>query len=66
MESRQEEMISIIMPVFNAENTVGRTISSILNQSMQNFELIIVDDGSTDGTAGVCARFESEKWIWMI
>ena len=63
MESRQEEMISIIMPVFNAENTVGRTISSILNQSMQNFELIIVDDGSTDGTAGVCARFESEKIV---
>ena len=51
------------MPVFNAENTVGRTISSILNQSMQNFELIIVDDGSTDGTAGVCARFESEKIV---
>lgn len=63
MASRQEEMISIIMPVFNAENTVGRTISSILNQSMQNFELIIVDDGSTDGTAGVCARFESEKIV---
>ena len=57
MESRQEEMISIIMPVFNAENTVGRTISSILNQSMQNFELIILDDVSNDGTAGVCARF---------
>lgn len=63
MASRQEEMISIIMPVFNAENTVGRTISSILCQSMQNFELIIVDDGSTDGTAGVCAWFESEKIV---
>ncbi len=63
MESRQEEMISIIMPVFNAENTVGRTISSILNQSMQNFELIIVDDGSTDGTAGVCAQFDSGKIV---
>lgn len=63
MESRQEEMISIIMPVFNAENTVGRTISSILNQSLQNFELIIVDDGSTDGTAGVCAQFDSGKIV---
>lgn len=63
MESRQEEMISIIMPVFNAENTVGRTISSILNQSLQNFELIIVDDGSNDGTAGVCAQFDSGKIV---
>lgn len=63
MTSRQTEMISIIMPVFNAENTVGRTISSILNQSLQNFELIIVDDGSTDDTAGVCARFDSGKIV---
>ena len=63
MTSRLEEMISVIMPVFNAENTVGRTISSLLNQSVQNFELIIVDDGSTDSTAEVCAQFDSEKIV---
>ncbi len=65
MENSELDMISVIMPVYNAENTVEKTISSILAQTLQNFELIIVDDGSTDGTARVCRQFDSDKIVYF-
>ena len=40
--------ISIIVPLYNKEKTISRTIKSVINQSSANWELIIVDDGSTD------------------
>ena len=65
MANNEKEMISVIMPVYNAENTVGKTISSILCQSYRNFELIIVDDGSTDGTSRICGQFDSGKIVCL-
>lgn len=44
------KLVSIIMPVFNRVDVVEIAINSVLNQTYTNFELIIVDDGSTDGT----------------
>ncbi len=43
--------ISIIMPVFNRAELVGRAVDSVLGQTFEDFELIVVDDGSSDGTA---------------
>jgi glycosyltransferase involved in cell wall biosynthesis len=45
--------VSVIMPVFNRADVVGRAMASVLGQSFADFELIIVDDGSSDGTAAV-------------
>ena len=46
--------VSIIVPVYNAEHTIGRCIESILNQEYTDFELLLVDDGSTDTSGAVC------------
>jgi glycosyltransferase involved in cell wall biosynthesis len=45
--------VSIVLPTFNRADTVRRSIRSVLDQSHQNLELIVVDDGSTDNTAAV-------------
>ncbi len=48
-----EPVISVIMPVYNAERYVGEAVRSILGQTRGDFELIIVDDGSTDGSGAI-------------
>ena len=50
-------MVSIIMPAYNAEKYIEEAIESILTQSYTDWELIIVDDGSADGTSDICDHF---------
>lgn len=49
--------ISVIIPAYNAERTIAETVQSVLNQTFVDFELIIVNDGSTDGTATAIEQF---------
>jgi glycosyltransferase involved in cell wall biosynthesis len=53
--------ISVIMPVHNEQEYVTFAIESILNQTFSNFEFIIVDDGSTDGTLSVIRSFDDSR-----
>ena len=50
-------MFSVLMPVYNAENSVGRSIETVLNQSCGDFELLCCDDGSTDNTFEVLQKY---------
>ncbi len=52
-------MISVITPFRNAESTIGRCIGSIQAQTYTDFELLLVDDGSTDGSMAVCESYAS-------
>lgn len=59
--------ISIIVPVYNVEKYLKRCIDSILNQSFENFELILVDDGSTDNSGKIVDEYEGiDKRIRVI
>lgn len=49
--------VSVILPVHNAEDFVAEALQSVLDQTYQTFELIVIDDGSTDGSPDVVARF---------
>ena len=50
-------LFSIIMPVFNRKNIVGSSVESVLNQTYSNWELLLIDDCSNDGTAGRLETF---------
>jgi glycosyltransferase involved in cell wall biosynthesis len=50
--------ISIIIPVYNTEKYLDQCIQSILNQSYTNFEIILIDDGSTDSSLSICESYE--------
>ena len=59
-EKKDYIAVSIICPVFNAVNTLKRCVDSILSQTFGGWELILVDDGSDDGSGELCDRFSSE------
>jgi glycosyltransferase involved in cell wall biosynthesis len=55
----RDPLISVIMPAYNAERHITAAIQSVLDQTYQRWELIVVDDGSTDATAEIARRFAS-------
>lgn len=59
-------MISVVIPLFNKKNTIRRAVQSVVEQTYPNWELIIVDDGSTDDSAKEILSFLSDKRIRYI
>lgn len=53
--------ISVIIPVYNGERTIAQTVQSVLNQTFQEFEIIISNDGSTDGTLEVLSQMSDPR-----
>jgi len=53
----KKPLVSVLMPAYNAEKYIGEAIESILNQTFKDFEFIIIDDASTDGTWEVIQRY---------
>lgn len=58
---KQNPKISILMPSYNDEAFIAKSIHSVLNQNYQNWELIIVDDGSTDNTKEIILSFKDTR-----
>jgi len=58
---RKNIKFSIIIPSYNVEKFIKQTIQSVLNQSYTNYEIIIVDDGSSDKTIDIIKGFKSDK-----
>lgn len=52
--------ISIIVPIYNVEKYIFKCLESIVNQSFTDFEVILVDDGSTDNSSIICNKFVTE------
>lgn len=63
-KENEKPLISIIVPIYNAEIYLDKCIKSILNQSYDNFELILVNDGSADNSANIVKKYmENDKRI---
>lgn len=55
------KLVSVIIPIYNVKGFIDRGIRQILNQTYQNIEILLVDDGSTDGSYEVCQRCASQN-----
>lgn len=55
-----EQLISIIVPIYNAESTLDRCICALIGQTHQNIEIILINDGSKDRSLEICRQYESQ------
>lgn len=56
-----EKLVSVIIPTYNDADTLPRAIESVLGQTYSNWEMVVVDDGSTDGTVDILDGYEDER-----
>lgn len=54
-------LISVVMPAYNAEKTIARAIESVLGQTYNNIELLVINDGSIDNTLAICKSYSDER-----
>lgn len=56
-QERKTPAVSVVIPVYNVEQYLCECVDSVLNQTMQDFEIILVDDGATDSSGAICDRY---------
>jgi glycosyltransferase involved in cell wall biosynthesis len=61
MASAAHPAVSVVIPTYNRAPLIARSIQSVLNQTYPDFELLVIDDGSTDGTAQVLSGFRDQR-----
>uniref|UniRef100_UPI002666B07F glycosyltransferase family 2 protein n=1 Tax=Holdemanella biformis TaxID=1735 RepID=UPI002666B07F len=54
-------LVSIIIPLYNKESSIRSTIDSVLNQNFSNFEIVVVDDGSTDNSSTIVKNINDNR-----
>lgn len=54
---KTDTLVSIIVPIYKAENYINRCVDSILNQTFKDFELLLIDDGSPDKSGYICDEY---------
>lgn len=62
LETSSSPLISIIVPVYNAEKTLRQCVDSILSQDYRNFELLLIDDGSKDCSPAICDEYAANDF----
>jgi glycosyltransferase involved in cell wall biosynthesis len=64
-ESNNTPLISVVMPVFNAQKFLAQSIESILSQTEKNFEFIIINDGSTDDSENIILSYSDKRIVYI-
>lgn len=63
----QDDLISIIIPIYNVQKYLERCVESVLGQTYHNLEIILVDDGSTDNSCAICDKYKSmDKRVMVV
>ena len=60
----QGPLVSVVVPVYNGERFLAQALESIRDQDYHEFEIIVVDDGSTDGSAGIARSFNRVRYVY--
>lgn len=61
----KNSLVSVIIPVYNGEKYIAEALESIFNQDYRSFEIIVVDDGSTDETAQIIGKYDKVRYIYQ-
>ncbi len=63
---KENEKVSVVIPTYNREKTIVRSIQSVLDQTYTNLELLVIDDGSTDGTADIVKSIKDDRIKYIL
>ena len=57
--NKENNLVSVVLPVYNSEETIEKSLESILNQTYNNIEILLIDDGSTDNSLEICENMKT-------